>query len=268
MMAQPMMRQMPMQTQRWVGSVLEWNPERACGFLECPGAPGAKFFAHKSEFASPIDEANPPIPGARVDFVLGIDPKSGKERAKDIRFLSESGGYDSGRCAGTLEEWKPEKACGFIICSTAPYDGKRIFAHKSEFAEPFEDGGQPELGTPMTFVMGLDSKSGRERAQDIRVGDEADVTGPTRLYGMIASWSEQKGCGFIEDGAGKKWFAHKTEFAVELGEGAPVGIAVSFIKGIDKKSGKERAQDIAIEDGQGAPQGGPQGGPLKRARLN
>lgn len=40
------------------------------------------------------------------------------------------------RLAGTLSEWRDDKACGFIEC---PDMTRRLFAHKSDFAEHFEE---------------------------------------------------------------------------------------------------------------------------------
>merc|ERR1719220_495513 len=114
---------------------------------------------------------------------------------------------------GTLMEWIDEKACGFIDSS-----GKKVFAHKSDFVEPFADGMAPPVGTAMIFVLGADPKSGRERAQQIQLdrGDGAGIAGfrGTRLRGSIMEWKQEKGCGFILRADGKKIFAHKSEFAM------------------------------------------------------
>merc|ERR1719414_282961 len=80
------------------------------------------------------------------------------------------------RLQGTLMEWNQQKACGFIQCLEPA--GKKFFAHKSEFAVPFQDGEEPPEGTAVSFVAGVDARSGRERAQDIRLESEgADYTG-------------------------------------------------------------------------------------------
>merc|ERR1712039_626524 len=85
-----------------------------------------------------------------------------------------------------------------------------------------------------------------------------------RLYGTLGSWNSAKACGFIDvdDPPGTKFFAHKTEFAIDVGEWEPaIGSAVSFVQGFDRKSGKKRAQDIQFDDGSG---GEP---PRKQARA-
>merc|ERR1712083_512238 len=71
------------------------------------------------------------------------------------------------RLSGSLSEWNSQRACGFIECTDPP--GKRFFAHKSEFAEQFVDGAEPPVGTEVSFTPGFDTKSGKERAQDIQV---------------------------------------------------------------------------------------------------
>jgi len=154
------------------GELIEWNQSRACGFIACKDFPGKKFFAHKSEFAEQFEDGQEPPVGTRVGFTIGIDPKSGKDRAQNIsldngedRPGEAEGGLGVPRLRGELREWNRGKACGFIALEGPVF--KKLFAHKSEFAEPFEDGGEPPVGTIVSFVLGVDAKSGRERAQDI-----------------------------------------------------------------------------------------------------
>merc|ERR1711972_157466 len=71
------------------------------------------------------------------------------------------------RCFGTIIDWRDEKAFGHIECVEPA--GKKIFAHKSDFAESFADGEAPQIGTLVSFVAGNDFKSGRERAHNIRI---------------------------------------------------------------------------------------------------
>lgn len=240
---------------RMQGVLSEWNDEKACGFIECVDG-GKKLFAHKSDFAMPFEDGLGPAIGAPLNFSLGSDPKSGKQRARDIRLggLGMGGGggaaADGPRLFGSLSEWNPSKACGFIQCTNPP--GKKLFAHKSEFAVQFGDGEDPPVGTTMSFVHGFDSKSGRERAQDIKLEDGESL----RLYGHLCEWRDEKACGFIEvvddnGNAGKKYFAHKSEFAEPFTDtSAPtVGTEMSFLPGRDQKSGRERATDIRMETG-------------------
>jgi len=244
------------------GTLMEWNSEKACGFIECGSVPGKRFFAHKTEFAEQfVDGADPPV-GTALNFVLGVDSRSGKQRAQDIRtgdgIVSEALGaahqvaFGQPRLRGTLDEWNGLKACGFIHCLDLP--GKKCFAHKSEFAEQFVDGSEPPPGTVVSFALGIDARSGKERAQDIRVeGDPglADSLGPPRLLGVLADWKAKSACGFVEciDPPGKRYFAHKSEFAEQFPDGAepPLGTTLSFTPGVDQRSGRERAQGIRVE---------------------
>lgn len=242
---------------RLSGVLKEWNGERACGFIECSSAPGKRFFAHKSEFVEQfVDGEDPPL-GTPLNFVLGMDSRSGKHRAQDIRV--GDGSFDQApgqpRLRGTLDEWTGHKACGFIHCPDLP--GKRIFAHKSEFAEQFADGDEPPPSAAVTFRLGVDSRSGKGRAQDIRLEDAGDAgllqepLGPPRLVGTLADWKAKSACGFIDcaDAPGKRVFAHKSEFAEQFPDGAepPLGTNLSFTLGVDAKSGKVRAQNIQVE---------------------
>jgi len=244
---QPMVQfQAAAMRQRANGILCEWNDEKACGFIECAMEGGKKLFCHKSDFVELFEDGQGPAVGTTMNFVLGVDPRSGKQRAKEIGIGAGSGGsVDGPRLFGTLVDWKPDKACGFLQCAEA--GGKKYFAHKSEFAEPFLDGEEPAMGTGMTFVHGFDAKSGRERAQDIRIQDKDGL----RLFGSLCEWRDEKACGFIEAETGKRYFAHKTEFVDQFSDGgAPgVGTEMSFMPGFDAKSGRERATEIRIEDG-------------------
>merc|ERR1711879_240274 len=99
----------------------------------------------------------------------GTDQKSGKDRAMGIDVLNNDAvPEEEPRLNGTLREWNNDKACGWI--ESPEYEGAKLFAHKSEFAVAFHDSAPPVPGTPVTFVLGTDAKSGKERAVDIQVG--------------------------------------------------------------------------------------------------
>jgi len=244
---------------RMYGNLNDWSHEKACGFIDCPEAPGKRFFAHKSEFARPFADGEAPPQGSPVSFVLGIDTKSGKHRAQDIRTDDAVHRTQVGppRLYGTLDEWDENRACGFIHCVDMPGQpsaaGKRFFAHKTEFSEPFEDGQGPPSGQLVSFTWGVDAKSGKERARDIRIETEGPDEAPPRIQGFLADWKAKSACGFVEcyDPPGKRYFAHKSEFVVPFvdGEEPALGTPMSFTAGYDMKSGKERAQQIQIEEG-------------------
>mmetsp|Transcript_134851 Transcript_134851/g.418983 ORF Transcript_134851/g.418983 Transcript_134851/m.418983 type:complete len:388 (+) Transcript_134851:83-1246(+) len=174
--------------QRLHGTLDEWNASKACGFINCLDIPGKKFFAHKSEFAEQFMDGSEPPPGTLVSFTPGVDARSGKERAQDIRIGTDSGAPPDSvgpqRLTGTLVDWKPDRACGFIECIDPA--GKRYFAHKTEFEEPFPDGADPPVGTTMSFAPGVDQRSGRERARAIRVETGLGWQGPG-VEGMPAA---------------------------------------------------------------------------------
>lgn len=167
---------------RWYGYLAEWKNEKACGFIQCEEPPGKRLFAHKSDFSFSFEDNDPPVEGMKLSFVHGRDAKSCKERAVDIAKddgtrvrptgnVGASFGSDMAqlRLFGTLQEWKDEKACGFIVCENPP--GKRLFAHKTDFTTQFAERGGPLLGMRLAFVLGRDARSGKERAQSIQVAD-------------------------------------------------------------------------------------------------
>jgi hypothetical protein len=265
---------------RLAGELSVWDAGKACGFILCQQYPGKKLFAHKSDFEVSFEDGQDPPVGTSVTFVLGTDPKSGRDRAQSIRQESEMGANVNGlaRFNGELSEWDPARACGFILCSANQpgCPSKRLFAHKSEFDVPFPDGQDPLVGSPVSFTFGFDLRSGRERAQNIsfqlvdrvvedNVGDDG---ARHRLRGTLQEWSA-KAWGFIacEGPPPKKLFAHKSDFVTPFEDGdAPlVGSVVSFVLGIDSKSGRERAQEIIVEEAPAEDDAGQSD--AKRARM-
>ena len=80
------------------GSLESWNPSKACGWIVSPEV--GRIFAHKSDFTVQFEDDRVPAAGARVSFVRGRDPRSGKERASAILQLEahvkEEAGLDEG----------------------------------------------------------------------------------------------------------------------------------------------------------------------------
>jgi hypothetical protein len=157
---------------RLTGALTEWNSARACGWIECKKAPGGRLFAHKSEFIEQFDDNDEPPPGLVLSFVQGVDNVSGKTRACSIRIsetgLDEAGGdLEQTPLQGYLTAWNQSKACGWVEADSEP--GTTYFAHKSEFLDTFDDGDPPAPGTQVMFVVGIDEKSGKERAQQIQL---------------------------------------------------------------------------------------------------
>jgi len=223
---------------RLQGLMSEWNDEKACGFIEFEGSQGKRVFVHKHDFAEPLIDGQAPEKGTVLNFVMGTDASTGKQRAQDVRVGPAETAPQSGlRLQGQITKWSIEKGCGFVQCIDPP--GTSYFAHKSEFKEKFEDSSTPAVGTGVTFCAGLDPYSpGRERATEI----ERLPEGALRQEGRLVSWEDEKVCGFIETPVGKRFFCHKSEF--KCGSPPPLGMEVSFMPGVDMRSGKRRATDI------------------------
>lgn len=278
-------------TPRLHGVVNSWNAAKACGWLDCMEYPGQSIFAHKSEFAEQFGDVELPA-GTPVSFLVGTDAKSGKERATNIQFAHQFG-YSPARTmalpmrassrpsrvsgarrlTGALTEWNSARACGWIECKKAP--GGRLFAHKSEFIEQFDDNDEPPPGLVLSFVQGIDNVSGKTRACSIRISETGlDEAGgdleQTPLQGYLTAWNQSKACGWVEADSepGTTYFAHKSEFLDTFDDGDPPapGTQVMFVVGIDEKSGKERAQQIQLFRGQKrALHNGGEGGPVAKA---
>jgi len=268
------------------GILTQWDMHKACGWVQC-GTTGTPYFAHKSEFAQQFSDAAPPAVGMPVLFTPGTDAKSGKMRATCIQLVG--GPFGGGKAAkvgrfsapspyayqapmfypapmpmqmvtprvrGRLSEWSAEKACGWVECMDPAQADRRLFAHKSEFAKPWGDDEAAPEGAMLSFVIGMDAKSGKLRCQDIRVEKGGAVAGQSaggRQIGNLMEWNVEKGCGWIQcqEVPGGKLFAHKTEFRVQFSDGdePPIGTPLSFVIGLDKKSGKVRACGIQVAAG-------------------
>merc|ERR1711972_1094805 len=107
------------------GELLNWK-EQGWGQLACLSLNSGTIFAHKSDFVEEIQEDAPPI-GKIFTFTIGTDKKSGKPRALRIEE------HRTVRSSGTIDKWDPAKSCGFISS-----DGRRVFAHKSNFRTQFD----------------------------------------------------------------------------------------------------------------------------------
>jgi len=295
------------------GVIVDWLPNKACGWVEpMDAALGKKMFTHKSEFKVQFDDNRPPIAGSRVSFIIGVDQKSGKERAQQVEILdapargpavgsiaerynslkkrkNDSGvrpgmkaaqhqmaaqhHSDPGTLSGVIASWDLAKGCGWLESQMAP--GHRLFAHKSEFVQPFADGQAPLPGTQVSFQVGIDQKSGKERAVSIQLafdgrammqpfsqavmgrrlasGSQSPSSMAQPGTGTITAWNAEKGCGWIEGQGhqGSNYFAHKSEFVEPFAddEEPPIGRNVRFTIGVDKRSGKKRAQQISFSNG-------------------
>lgn len=218
--------------------MLDWDDAKACGFIETSERDLKKLFCHKSGFVQPFEDGRGPPVRTELSFVLGTDPKSGKPRALEIRIGGDTG---EPRMFGTVLEWNAVKACGFAQVSGGAVS-KKFFIHRSDFVS-IAEGEEPAVGATLSFLQGFDAKSGKERAVDIRFGSEDEF----RSVGTLCSWTAAKACGFIEVEGGKRYFVHKSEFAEALdGDELPVGSTLSFLPGLDLKSGRERATHIKV----------------------
>jgi len=283
------------------GSVMEWNSVKGFGWIGTQQ--GFKLFAHKSDFLTPF--AMEPPQGTPVSFVRGTDPRNPtKERAQEIQFETygnqppemlaaqpaiaaiaavpiytpsaqhdpPSFHYDGQREHGTLKEWNTAKGFGWI----GTQSGAKLFAHKSEFLQSFVDGQEPLPGTPLTFAYGTDPKNpNKERATAIQVEGPAPAMQEiqqdgVRFHGHVSKWTPSKACGWIAstDEPGKMYFAHKSDFVQNFPDTMQpaAGATVTYVPGHDPKSGKERATNIHMDQGDAAlvvatPDGQTSGGP-------
>jgi len=167
---------------RQLGELVEWNAAKGCGWIQSKKGP--RLFAHKTEFSEQFSIGEEPTPGTTLSFVVGVDKKSGRERACGIQVADgdevadadavadAGGGADSNeRLYGTLDKWSVEKACGWI--SNGEDGGRPVFAHKSEFLEPLDDREAPPEGAAVSYVLGVDPKSGKRRAREILIASDA-----------------------------------------------------------------------------------------------
>mmetsp|Transcript_18209 Transcript_18209/g.50704 ORF Transcript_18209/g.50704 Transcript_18209/m.50704 type:complete len:507 (+) Transcript_18209:73-1593(+) len=197
--------------------------------------------------------------GALVIFEVGVDPKSGRARARQIEaslptapsanafdFLPSvpqfaqaqhvACGIASGpRIEGSVKSWK--EPWGWFSCDSGAQD---VFAHREDII-----GNDPliplEPGNSVTFELGAHGKSGKRRALSIE-----PVVTEQRWRGTITTWRDMWGwisCPDVLDG---DLFAHRDD--MPLTSNVAVGVTVSFELGFDEQ-GRRRARRIGLAQG-------------------
>eukprot|EP00747_Dinoflagellata_sp_TGD_P089024 gnl/TRDRNA2_/TRDRNA2_164195_c1_seq1.p1 gnl/TRDRNA2_/TRDRNA2_164195_c1~~gnl/TRDRNA2_/TRDRNA2_164195_c1_seq1.p1 ORF type:complete len:513 (+),score=96.15 gnl/TRDRNA2_/TRDRNA2_164195_c1_seq1:180-1541(+) len=225
-------------------------------------------FAHNEDCVNGVLYAN-----ARVTFELGVDSKSGRNRAKRIQVQGghaggHGGGQRIGGHMGVIAQWKDK--WGWI--SSPEFRDGDIFAHAEDLLTPVA------LGMQVTFRVSLDPK-GRRRASDISAAASdpgmgrgaagvgmggrgalmasapaagrggaatpAMFTG-RQMTGQVTSWKDKWGwvsCPYFEGDI----FAHVED--IRDGFTPTVGARVQFVVGTDQKTGRARALEITAHGG-------------------
>lgn len=231
------------------GTVRSWK--EPWGWISVPHL-GNDLFVHNEDLVSGTLHL-----GATVTCEVGPDAKSGRPRALRVEAKSvvpqkavEEGGGP--RLEGLVDSWK--EPWGWI---SGPSLEVNVFAHRKDVEGPLAGG--IRKGSPVSFEVGSDEKTGKPRALHVWVLEEGGAAAcgseTARLRGTVESWKEPWGwvtCPQLEGGL----FAHRSNlvcadpFLVPIAVGAPV----SFEEGLDAKSGRRRALRIELLDGAAPPQ--------------
>jgi len=236
--------------QRFEGTVTSWKPP--WGWVTSPGVEG-DVFVHQDDVSAGSVEI-----GVNVTFEVGTHAKTGKPRAINIEVLGSHAvaGGDGMRVQGVVKSFKPP--WGWVSKPTGDGD---VFAHLDDVV----DGKELQEGQRVSYVMGLDEKTGRPRALRIEaVGPWRSSDGPTvgtgRSAGIVTNWREKWGWITGLDAEGDV-FAHEDD--VLNGAIPHLGAEVTFVIGNDKQ-GRRRAKQIVVNRGG---QGGSTGGGIKPAQA-
>lgn len=156
-----------------------------------------------------------------------------------------------GMLSGTVKAWMQDRGMGFI----APADGSQdLFVHRSDLC----DGGLLRVGDTISFEPNWDTAKNKPVAKKVmgahplpdghstsRPG--AAPTGAPPVFsgelqsGIVASWIEEKGFGFVTpDAKGQDIFVHRS--CLHDVQVLTKGSAVNFIAAWDERKGKAIAK--------------------------
>jgi len=220
-----------------------------------------ELFVHKNRISEPgVVELTP---GLKVTYLLQTDDK-GRLEANDVRYTDdEFEGFEillakvqniksvdapGERRVGVVNTFNSEKGYGFIGGKNL----EELFVHKNRIIEPGLD--FLRSGQKVSYILQYDSK-GRLEAAEVRiVKSKKSETSPDknaeRLHGVVNTFYNDKGYGFIKGSDGKEIFVHKHRIAQEGIEVLHPGQKVNYTVANDDK-GRAEAQDVKIFSAKG-----------------
>eukprot|EP00928_Gymnodinium_smaydae_P030910 TRINITY_DN2284_c0_g2_i3.p1 TRINITY_DN2284_c0_g2~~TRINITY_DN2284_c0_g2_i3.p1 ORF type:complete len:1209 (+),score=162.76 TRINITY_DN2284_c0_g2_i3:61-3687(+) len=254
---------------RCVGTVKNFFPEKACGFIHCPETfewYGKDVYVHESQIGSFVV-------GDIVSFALHLN-KDGNPQATDVRAASakaasqpapsakrpmSEAAASSDRCVGSIKNFFPDKACGFIQCpETFEWYGRDVYVHEHQL-------GRFAVGDTVSFTVIL-SKDGHPQADDLKPASAKAASQPApsakrpmsegapgadRCVGTVKNFFPEKGCGFIQcpeifSQYGKDVYVHEAQIGKFV-----VGDSVSFTL-VFNNAGNPQAIDLKPVSAKGA----------------
>eukprot|EP00929_Paragymnodinium_shiwhaense_P027062 TRINITY_DN15971_c0_g1_i1.p1 TRINITY_DN15971_c0_g1~~TRINITY_DN15971_c0_g1_i1.p1 ORF type:complete len:1228 (+),score=186.64 TRINITY_DN15971_c0_g1_i1:119-3802(+) len=109
------------------------------------------------------------------------------------------------------------------------------------------NGRLPAIGTPVTFEMVVDARTGRERAENVQPDGAAEQLEEDDLH--HGTFAQLRGTyGFIKSDSGESIFAIQSSFAAMKGF-PPIGTRVAFKIVTDATTGRPRADEVVPEGG-------------------
>eukprot|EP00746_Dinoflagellata_sp_MGD_P037778 gnl/MRDRNA2_/MRDRNA2_190766_c0_seq1.p1 gnl/MRDRNA2_/MRDRNA2_190766_c0~~gnl/MRDRNA2_/MRDRNA2_190766_c0_seq1.p1 ORF type:complete len:594 (+),score=94.76 gnl/MRDRNA2_/MRDRNA2_190766_c0_seq1:38-1783(+) len=140
---------------------------------------------------------------------------------------------------GVLFRWNSEKNYGWI----KPDDGsKEIFCHANDL---MNGEGSVKQGDPVIYILKFDDKVGKYKAVKVHVNEHANKPyhlrpklKAARRSGVVRTWKEEKGYGFIvQDDGSPDIFCHArclVDGEGSVAEGDPVSYILQYNKGREK----------------------------------
>mmetsp|Transcript_19735 Transcript_19735/g.46756 ORF Transcript_19735/g.46756 Transcript_19735/m.46756 type:complete len:359 (-) Transcript_19735:175-1251(-) len=195
------------------------------------------------------DTVSASVDTAEAPAVVVQDPVSGNGDSQQ-----PASDAASGRCTGTVKQWRDEKGFGFIAADDGSED---LFVHRTSLQE----GDCLIEGAKVSYVQGVDDRKGKAQALQVSGGTTrsaqpnaalsmpgdpfaaGSAPGAGALMGITKSWHAEKRFGFIKpDDGSEDVFVHRT--SIQGAEMLQVGARVRYTKVPD--GARAKAQDVVI----------------------
>lgn len=196
------------------------------------------------------DTASASADTAEAPAVAGQDQVSGNSDSQQ----PASDAAASGRCTGTVKQWRDEKGFGFIVADDGSED---LFVHRTSLQE----GDCLVEGAKVSYVQGVDDRKGKAQALQVSGGTTrstqqnaalsmpgapfaaGSAPGAGALMGITKSWHAEKRFGFIKpDDGSEDVFVHRT--SIQGADSLQVGARVRYTKVPD--GARAKAQDVVL----------------------
>lgn len=203
----------------------------------------------------------PPV-GARLEYEVVVDAKTGRPRAENVRKEGLTRSSQASPVPHVQEtRFGPDRRAGTLVKDNGKFGFiQQDCGEEDMFMLPPEEGVPlPPLGARLTYDVVEDAKTGRPRAANVVFESGHDAQSPVvpthrgRSSGLAAHRGDPIGTlvqdngkfGFIKQDSGEEDMFVLTQ---SVGSLPPVGTRVSYSVVMDAKTGRPRAENMQIID--------------------